>query len=63
MSVADLPIIEFDSKKIDYDEITNLLLTFGITVTGFTQEEISNENIEYLDDNQISKKYNVSTNL
>lgn len=63
MSVADLPVVNFDPQKIDYNEINSLLLTFGTTVTGFTSEESTNENIEYLDDVQVNKKYNVSLNL
>ena len=63
MSVSDLPVINFDPQKIDYNEINNLLLTFWTTVTGFTSEETVNENVEYLDDGEVNAKYNVSTNL
>lgn len=63
MSVSDLPVINFDPQKIDYNEINSLLLTFWTTVTGITAWEISNENVEYLDDGEVNEKYDVSTNL
>jgi len=62
-SVSEFPTINFDPERIDYNEINNLLLTFGVTATWFTSQEVTNGSIEYLDDNQINEKYNVSTSL
>ncbi len=61
--VSDFPKIEINKDTIDFDQITNLLLTFGLTTTGVSATEIGNENIEYLSDAEITEKYSISNNL
>ncbi len=63
LAISDYPTVNINEKTIDYDEITNLLSWWKLTAIWISAAEIWSENIEYLTDNQVREKYNVSNNL
>jgi|GEM_PF-6795813 len=62
-SFADIPVTNFDPDKINYDDVNAFILSFKVSSSAFTSEEIKSKEIKYLSQADVADKYDVSLHM